>query len=458
MQTLAQRLARLSHPLTAKQAAISALDPHRNSTQAQQALASGVRERPTQTHAPHVAFIDIDEPVKAASNPEADEQQYARGMNTIMTDLGLSPDVVSATAKQLSEKRAAILGPLAMKALGPDTPTMTGPGMIEHEKLPIKSPDVSSGMINGQPAGQVPGAIPPPMGMTAAPGQPPVPTGAPPGMPAAPQPNPMAPPPMPAAKMAGLAPMPGQTLAQPGAASPGAGLDAALSGAGDAALAPSPHGLAHASLAATPGTPVGQTPIAGGPALPAPKSTPASNPINSYGAISMQGEVNGNASFGTPNSKVPTKLAFTRVGAALGMDKDAAVLQTQDPQVLRAKRTYGRQRQKLLANYAGVPGFDLQGRLAALASREQAWMDKYLAGKQELEPANANSPAVTSVMPPKLAAVSATGEGRLPVIIKPWSESGEEAGDAEERYIRKKGVDSVIPPRYRANIGAPSKR
>lgn len=589
MQTLTQRLAAIQKPKTVKQAALGALNPHLYSTPVQQALAIGARVAPSQPHAPVHAFLDVDSLLKEGNAPGEQESEYARGMNTIMDDLGLTPAVLSATAKQLREKGAAILGPLAMKALGPDTPGMTGPGMIEHEKLPITSPDVSNGMINGQPAGQVPGAIPPPMGMTAAPGQPPVPAGAPPGMPAAPQPNPMAPPPMPAAKVAAAPPMPGQTLAAPAPMSPAAPLDAAVSGAGAAALAPSPHGLAHASLSATPGTAVGQTPIAGGPALPAPKSTPASNPINSYGALSMQGEVNGNASFGTANSMMPAKLANTQLWQKLG------AVTVMDPKVMKAKRTFGRQRQRLMAQYAGVPGFDLTGRLASIAAREQTWLDNYQA-KQELQPANAISPAVSSALPmktggfrfpkslgalkptpvalarnaatiagtpvnrrqflqlgaaeaastaatrdimptinrlstvaqkaapvaagvatsgvPLLAApllkgnaktlamgagavgaahtgmgvynhyqgdqplpppaatgprkrkrpsavqlaavkaatVSCAGEGQVPVITKPWSQSGDDA-KVEERYIRKKGVDSIVPPRYRTNFG-----
>jgi hypothetical protein len=48
----------------------------------------------------------------------------------------------------------------------------------EAQKLPVTPPDVSSGVINDRPTGQVPGGPPLPMGTTAAPEPPSVSTGA----------------------------------------------------------------------------------------------------------------------------------------------------------------------------------------------------------------------------------------------------------------------------------------
>jgi hypothetical protein len=60
--------------------------------------------------------------------------------------------------------------------------------------------------------------------------------------------------------------------------------------------------------------PVGQAPLPGTGAVPggAMRNSPATNPINMYGPISMSGEVNGNAGFGVKNSPVAAKHASLR--------------------------------------------------------------------------------------------------------------------------------------------------
>lgn len=381
------------------------------------------------------AYLDLDGLTASQKQAETPLPAGQTLTGTLLDDLALPPQVLAETKRQLSTKYAAVLGPLALKALGPDAPQMTGPAMIEHEKMPILG-------VNAPPPGQPPGAgaaIPPPMGMTQQPGMPaPTPAAAPvpdatgsapvaagqvPGQQAgAMAPSPAMAQPMPVkagAAMPGAqpgaqppqsglstattaamlgnpntlppgagtpAPSVGQTLAPPGAAAP-----AAAAGGSGAALATSPQGSPAGGVA------VGQTPIAGGPALAAPRNTPASNPINTYGALSMSGEVNGNAAFGVANSTMKGAsllpdhgLAKTKLAAVLGMGELG------DPQILRAKQRFARTRDKLVSQYAGVPGFDLDGRITALKAREKAWMDNYAAQQASLQPALAGMKVAAS--------------------------------------------------------------
>lgn len=194
------------------------------------------------------------------------------------------------------------------------------------------------------PNGQVPAPaavqIAPPMGTPGAP-VPPDPSQAQPQAPAAaPPPNPMAPAPMAQkAALAALGDLPGQMPGAPaGMAQPGPEVGAGAMGAASPLPAGlQPGGLQAGSLgtglpqqgpaamaggpqmpgaSAQPSTvpsrmgssalaPVGLNPLPGTGAPPGGtpnRNTPASNPINMYGPISMQGEVNGNAGFGVKNS------------------------------------------------------------------------------------------------------------------------------------------------------------
>lgn len=82
-----------------------------------------------------------------------------------------------------------------------------------------------------------------------------------------------------------------------------------------AAATPPPMGMAQAPAQPAPAqAPSGQLPPVGG------GNSPNANPINSYGALSSTGDINGNASFGTANSAGGEKVAvnFNAIGRAIG--------------------------------------------------------------------------------------------------------------------------------------------
>lgn len=466
---------------------------------------------------PTNTFIDLDTPVavqkQAASTPPA--RQTLTG--TLLDDLHLPEHLIATAKHDLNAKYAAVLGPLALNALGPGAPEMTGPNMIERAPMPILGVDPAAAGQN--PAGA--GAIPPPIGMTQQPGMPPMQAPAAPPQPAAaagaqnpaaqaaatPQlPMPMAAAPMPQKQAVALPPpnSPAAGLQSPNAQLAQAQVQTQELGAGDSTSMPSvsiqtgavpgmgpPNGMAgmqgNGSASVGPagegmtGQPAGPAAATAGmvptpgshtrrSAAPAPRNTPASNPINVYGALSMKGEVNGNAAFGTANSTLKgASLVGTKLAAVLADDATAAkgfytadsLRDAADPQLSRAKARFAQQRDRLVSQYAGVPGFDLAGRIAAVKAREAAWLENYTSQRASLQPALAGMPkaAVADTMLGEKLAVeqpraSAAGEGNLPYVLKPWSEYGEDAMP-EERYVRKdkRRVDSILPPRYKPNIG-----
>lgn len=265
---------------------------------------------------------------------------------SLMQDLHLPTPIQAATERLLTQKAAAILGPLALEALGPGAPQITGPNADGKPEIPLMQPQGAEAGPGGQVPAPAAAQIAPPMGTPGAP-VPPDPSQAQGQAPAAPPPpNPMAPAPMAQkAALAALGDLPGQMPGAPaGMGQPGPDVGAGAMGA----ASPLPNGVQPGGMqagglgtglppqmpgqaggpqmpgaSAQPSTvpsrmgssalaPVGLNPLPGTGAPPGgtpARNTPASNPINMYGPISMQGEVNGNAGFGVKNSPVPAKMA-----------------------------------------------------------------------------------------------------------------------------------------------------
>lgn len=116
----------------------------------------------------------------------------------------------------------------------------------------------------------------------------------------------------------------------------------------------------------------------------------------------------------------------------------------------RAQQIFARRRNRLLANYSGVPGFDLPGRLKAIDADERSYM-----AALPLQPALA-SVKLSDVNLPSFSGSptrSYAGEGKIPIVIKPYTE---QTAVPEQRYVQTTRVDSMTPPEYRPNIGTTS--
>lgn len=511
--------------------------------------------------------------------------------SSLMQDLHLPPHIQAATEALLTQKAAAILGPLAMKALGPGAPQITGPNANGQPEIPIMQPQGAEAGPGGQVPAPAAAQIAPPMGT---PGAPVPPDPSQPQQPAPPQPNPMAAAPMMGkAAIVALGDLPGQMpgapagMGQPGpdagagamgAASPlpagmqpggmqAGGLGTGLPAQGPAAMAANMTGgpgAGGAGLSAQPSTvpsrmgssalaPVGLNPLPGTGAPPGGtpnRNTPASNPINMYGPISMSGEVNGNAGFGVKNSPGTNKAAgilsaldprpyapssvdkynrrlhqqlagaddtgeltpelLDAVGRAVGRrwyhrpaDNGSAVGALMDLDMMRPRPwAQGQQvrrrgalmpqvspeegeaferdlmagkqanlREAVAAKYPSLPTDGVMNLLHSLGLDHGRDMDSFLQTiiktasddrdvfqmlgdefGRLLVAVGAKSQAQSDVVSAlrKAARVSAAGEGNIPYIQRPWSESGDDALKLQRYAYKGRRADSLLPPRYPA--------
>lgn len=410
-------------------------------------------------------------------------------------------------------KLAAILGPLAMEALGPGAPTVTGPNAADAQNGlsvgGVQKEPPGQGISTGAVAGAQPGATPG-LQMGATPGQ----------------------------SMGSTAPgqQPPQSTGQ----------------------AQQSTGQAQAILAGFLPPPPSAGTSLGQPAQPAGNS-PTTNPINHYGALSTSGVVDGNAGLGVAKSALAPVCACPFCGAAayagdpetgtkyrgsgqcgtcrqtfslvallrgkqaaardpltvimdvypaftgrflplaamrtrpsLALTKQALAGTGLDPEVIAARNRFNRRRDRLVSLYAGVPGYDLQGRMSAIAAAEREWMRNYRgAGAQSAVPPVDAAPdnaikdistrentSLTETLPvirnrtpdafgSKLAAdlfaskvkaygtplkPSAAGESEIEVRVVPHTLQGTDALP-EERHAGYHRKDSRVPAQSQPNRG-----
>jgi len=151
--------------------------------------------------------------------------------------------------------------------------------------------------------------------------------------------------------------------------------------------------------------------------------SPSLNPINTYGPLSMSGEVNGNAGFGVANSSIPSKLASMatqRLAVAQSRlrkpeSRKQAARQADISIICRSspgsgKRTSGE------TSGTGISASTSQTKIKKSATKTRSASDS----------SSQPSPAGTSLHP------SATAERPASYRVAPWSEYGEDAWKAVE--------------------------
>jgi hypothetical protein len=137
--------------------ALSEAMPSSSSTPVRVPLSIGAHLLSTKSAAPKAPFVEISD-AKTPSNPGFSHFETRTG--TLADDLN-DHNLMANCAGYLADKAAAVLGPLALQALGEGAPPMTGPNVNGDPPIPIVGNPPPS------PAAAQAAQIPPPIGMQA---------------------------------------------------------------------------------------------------------------------------------------------------------------------------------------------------------------------------------------------------------------------------------------------------